>query len=82
MDALLGTGGGIAVIIGLVQLAKQVGLPVKYAAPLSLVLGVAGSFLFPAVTVGATILAGVVLGLAASGLYSGGSNAIANFATK
>jgi len=76
---LLQTGAGIAIIIGLVQISKEVGLPAKYASLLALLLGIGAAFLVPAATVGATIIAGVVLGLAASGLYSGGKNAIENF---
>lgn len=60
----------VPVVIGLTSLAKMY-MPSKYAPIVSLALGVAGAFLFPASTIAVTILSGVVVGLTASGLYSG-----------
>jgi hypothetical protein len=40
-----------------------------------LAIGVASSFLFPAATIGTTVFTGLVVGLSASGLYSG-ANAV------
>lgn len=62
-----------ALIIGLVEVAKQLGLPSRFAALLAVALGVA----LVAVQQylqgkgGDVILAGIATGLAAAGLYSG-----------
>lgn len=62
----------VPVIIAVVELIKQYGLPSKYAPLLALLLGLAVSF-FSAQTVSIEAgLEGLVLGLSASGLYSGG----------
>lgn len=60
----------IPVVIGLTALAKLY-IDSKWAPLTALALGVAGAFLFPAVTVPVTILSGIIVGLSASGLYSG-----------
>lgn len=63
----------IAVIVGLVELLKQAGLPKKASPLVALAFGVAGGviYLFPG-DVKAGIFMGLVMGLSASGLYSGG----------
>lgn len=61
----------IAIVLGLVELVKQLGLSSKYAPLLSLTLGVGIQFLIQDVSAAST-LAGIVYGLSASGLYSGG----------
>lgn len=63
----------IAVIVGLVELLKQAGLPKKASPLIALAFGVAGGviYLFPG-DVKAGIFMGLVMGLSASGLYSGG----------
>lgn len=62
----------IALVIGLVKLVREVGLPSKFAPLASLVIGVLGG-VGVAVTNDQTILYGVVLGivfgLSASGIY-------------
>lgn len=63
--------GLIPVIVALVTVAKATGLPTRIASLTSLVLGLALSFLIPAATLPLTILAGLVIGLTASGAYSG-----------
>lgn len=68
----------VAIIVGLVEMAKQIGLPTKFAPLASLIIGVAASFLFPAATVALTILFGVITGLTACGLYSGAKATIQN----
>lgn len=62
----------IAVIIGLVEAAKWSGLPKRFAPGLSLVLGVVGGivYIFPG-DVAMGVLIGLVMGLSASGMYSG-----------
>ena len=63
----------IAVIVGLVELLKQAGLPKKASPLVALAFGVVGGviYLFPG-DVKAGIFMGLVMGLSASGLYSGG----------
>ncbi len=62
----------IAVIVGLVQVVKGVGMPSRYASLFALVFGVAASFAVASeATVGLTIFNGLVLGLSSAGLYSG-----------
>lgn len=60
----------VPIVIGVVSVFKGVGLPSKWAPIISLVLGLGVSFLVggPLLTV---ILAGLIVGLSASGLYSG-----------
>lgn len=61
-----------AVVIGLTQVAKQVGLPSRWAPLAAVVLGVLGlwglTFFAPATEV---IFTGIVVGLSACGLWSG-----------
>lgn len=59
----------IPVVIGLVSVVKMY-LSSKWAPLASLLLGVGSAFFVPAATVGLTVLQGVLIGLAASGLYS------------
>ena len=62
----------IALVIGLVKLVREAGLPSKFAPLVSLIVGILGG-IGVAVTSGQTILYGVVLGivfgLSASGIY-------------
>lgn len=66
----------IPLVTGLVQLSKQLGFPKKYGSLLSLVLGlIAGIvFVYPSDIKGG-IITGLMIGLSASGLYSGVKNA-------
>lgn len=61
----------IAIVVGLTQVVKAFVSDARFYPLISLVLAVAASFLLPQATIGATILAGLVMGLSASGLYSG-----------
>lgn len=62
--------GLVPVVIGLAEVVKAIGLPTKYASTAAVILGVALAFLV--VPIGTSvILAGLVVGLSASGLYSG-----------
>ena len=63
----------VPIITGLVQVAKEVGLPRRFASLFAVVLGaVAGVlYLFPD-NLWKGIFVGITFGLAASGLYSGG----------
>lgn len=59
----------VAVIIGLGEVVKQVGVPVKYLPVVSLILGVVGGIFFTDGEMAEKALTGVMLGLSASGLY-------------
>lgn len=60
----------IPIVLGLVSIVKMY-IDSKWAPLVSLVLGVATAFFVPAATIGLTVLQGILVGLAASGLYSG-----------
>lgn len=55
----------IPAILALVEAVKQVGLPSKYAAVVAIACGAVFGFIL------GEVVTGVVLGLAASGVYSG-----------
>lgn len=61
----------IPILVGLVEIAKKVGLSGKYSSILSLLLGIGLSLLLKGLSLEAGIQ-GLVFGLSASGLYSGG----------
>ncbi|MCM8900034.1 hypothetical protein KVG29_02210 [Caldicoprobacter algeriensis] len=62
----------IPLIVGIVELLKQIGLPSKFAAFVSVLLGIAiGVVYLSPDDIKKGILVGLALGLAASGLYSG-----------
>lgn len=67
----------IAVIVGLVELLKKLNLPHKLLPVASLVFGLIGGvfYLFPH-DLKAGILMGIIMGLSASGLYSGVKNTV------
>ncbi len=62
----------IPLIVGLVQLVKKLGLPSRFAALLSVVLGVGAGFVMHPGNVSQAVIVGLMIGLSASGLYSGG----------
>ncbi|WP_201763481.1 hypothetical protein [Chengkuizengella marina] len=67
----------VPIIVALVQLAKQLGLGAKLLPVLSLALGVAtGIFYVAPSDPKQAILVGIVMGLAASGLWSGSKNIV------
>lgn len=63
----------IPIIVAVVQAIKMVGLPNKFSPIASLGVGILIAFLFrhESYDLSQTILAGVIYGLGASGLYSG-----------
>ncbi|MBA4550116.1 hypothetical protein H1R82_13205 [Thermoactinomyces intermedius] len=66
----------IPIILGVCEVLKQLGLPNRWAPLASLALGVvAGVFFLPG-SILEGVLQGLVLGLSASGLYSGPKNLI------
>lgn len=62
----------VGIIIGLVEVIKQVGLPTKFLPLLAVALGVGASFI-PSFSIygGVDIVQGIVAGLSAVGLYAG-----------
>lgn len=64
----------IPLITGLVQLFKLAGIRAKYAPFIAVILGVLFGVFFVGNNVKDGILIGLVLGLSASGLYSGSKN--------
>lgn len=69
----------IPLIIGLVEVLKRIGLPKKLTPLASLILGIAAGiyYIYPE-DIKKGILIGVMVGLSASGLYSGTKNTIEN----
>lgn len=70
----LGAAATVPIIVALTQVVKMTGIiPDKYAPFVSIALGILISFLLAHDThdMSANILAGILFGLAASGLYSG-----------
>lgn len=67
----------IPVIVGLIELLKLYGLPKKLMPILSLALGIGGGifYLFPH-DWKSGVLGGIIMGLSASGLYSGGKTIV------
>lgn len=61
----------VVVTIGITDIAKKVGLPVRFAPLFSLVIGVLATFLFMESISWSIVAIGVVTGLTASGAYSG-----------
>lgn len=67
----------IPVLIGLVEVAKRVGLKNKYAPVFSIALGVIAGVVYAVPeSLSGGILVGIALGLGASGLYSGAKNTL------
>jgi hypothetical protein len=67
----------VPLILGLVEVAKQLGLPARFAPALALALGVVAGVLY--VSPGDPVegvLVGLVMGLAAVGLWSGPKNLV------
>ncbi|MFD1707668.1 hypothetical protein ACFSCZ_13135 [Siminovitchia sediminis] len=68
----------VPLIIGVVELMKRYGLPVKYSPLMSVALGLIFSIYFIPVNLKEGIIIGLMFGLSASGLYSGGKNIMTN----
>ena len=77
MEIVITTPLVIAIIIGLVEVFKKIGLNKKFAPLLSILLGLVFSFLviyFADTPVLNAIIGGIIIGLSATGLYSGVKN--------
>jgi len=66
----------VPLIIGLVQLAKRAGLKAKYSPFVAVLLGVIFGVFYFSDSIKEGILIGLVIGLSASGLYSGSKNVV------
>lgn len=71
MDTTAVLSVSIAVVVGVVEIFKQITILAKFAPLLSLIFGIAVAFVFPEATVALTVFNGVIIGLSAAGLYSG-----------
>lgn len=69
------TFSAIAIVLGLTELIKQLGVPSRFCQLASLAIGIVIAFLVDGITT-TSILSGIVYGLSASGLYSGGKTTI------
>lgn len=70
----------VPLIIGLVEVAKKLGLSDKLCPVLALALGtVVGVFCTTEISLQSRLVTGVALGLSSSGLYSGAKNTIEAF---
>lgn len=62
----------VAVTVGLVEVIKRTNIVADRFIPLvSIVVGIALAFVYPGISIAVTVLSGIVIGLSASGLYSG-----------
>lgn len=66
----------IPLIAGLTQIFKRAGLPAQYSPFVAIFFGILIAFFYLDVTVKEAILVGVMLGLSASGFYSGTKNLV------
>jgi L-cystine uptake protein TcyP (sodium:dicarboxylate symporter family) len=67
----------IPLIVGVVELLKQLGLPTKFSALVAAILGIVIGIVYVAPgDILRGVLVGLSLGLAASGLYSGVKNTV------
>lgn len=66
----------LPLIIGLVELFKRMGFPSKYSPIIGMIAGLLIGIFYVAPTIKEGILIGLVLGLSASGLYSGTKNIV------
>lgn len=62
----------VPVALGLVSVVKSVGLPSRFAPLASIAIGIGLTALLPDLSWQATVAQGIIAGLAASGLWSGG----------
>lgn len=67
----------IPVLVGVLEVFKKIGLPVKYVPLVSLLLGVIGSLSVSGLGV-EQVIQGFVFGLSACGLYSGTKTTLEN----
>lgn len=66
----------VPIVLGLTAVAKMY-VDSRWAPLIALGFGIGGAFLVPAATIALTVLSGIVVGLTASGLYSGAKTTFA-----
>lgn len=67
----------IAVIVGISQLAKELGVKDKFIPILAILLGIIGGTLYLYTgDIKSGVMSGIIMGLSSVGLYSGGKNII------
>jgi uncharacterized membrane protein YGL010W len=64
----------IPLILGIVELFKRAGIPKKYSPFIAVILGLLFGIFYMATNIKEGIIVGLMLGLSASGLYSGTKN--------
>lgn len=70
----------VPIIMAIVELGKGLGVPRKFSALISLIIGIAiGVFYLHPMDIKSGIFEGVIYGLTASGLYSGAKNTFQQF---
>jgi L-cystine uptake protein TcyP (sodium:dicarboxylate symporter family) len=63
-----------AVIVGIVEVLKKLGMPTKWCPLASLVLGIIAGIVYSGAALREGILIGIAMGLSSCGLYSGVKN--------
>jgi len=76
MEITISWGLIMAMIIGLVEIGKKIGLPDKFCPLLALVLGIGFALLLPGLSTTSIIFGGIVVGLSAVGLFSTVKNTV------
>ncbi|MEV2909870.1 transposase [Paenibacillus larvae] len=66
----------VAVIVGLVEMAKGIGLPVRLAPVLSVILGIAAGVVYFPGDIKTSVMFGIISCLTSCGLYSAGKSAV------
>ena len=66
----------VPIIVAIVEALKSAGFPAKYSVFVSLILGLGGGYLISGSFDQVAVVQGVILGLSASGLYSGARSMI------
>ena len=61
----------IAITLGVTEVVKRVKMPTRFLPLVALVIGIALAFIAQIGTIGINVLAGLTIGLTASGLFSG-----------
>jgi hypothetical protein len=73
----------VPVIMAVSEMIKGLGFPTKFIPLINLALGLlAGFFAVPTESIVSSVVTGLVLGLSASGLYSGSKNVISGIKKK
>jgi hypothetical protein len=66
----------VAVIVGIVEMAKGIGLPARLAPLLSVILGIVVGVVYYPGDLKTSVIFGIISGLTSCGLYSAGKSAV------